>query len=181
MKKIFIALTLVLTGVTLAFGQAKKPTLMVVPSDAWCNKNGYMMEFDNQGTKVKIPDYKKAMQEDTDLLLVIASINDMMAERGFPLKNIESAIKTLESNAAEYNMRMSKDGALAGIITGATTVLLWIYLPVTINGSSLSSIVYEIIPGFIVCTLTILIVSKFTYKASNEIDVTFDKVKELHQ
>jgi hypothetical protein len=111
MKKIFIALTLVLTGVTLAFGQAKKPTLMVVPSDAWCNKNGYMMEFDNQGTKVKIPDYKKAMQEDTDLLLVIASINDMMAERGFPLKNMESAIKTLESNAAEDNMRMSKDGA----------------------------------------------------------------------
>ncbi|MDG1477859.1 MAG: DUF6175 family protein [Vicingaceae bacterium] len=111
MKKTFIALTLILTGFTLAFGQAKKPTLMVVPSDAWCNKNGYMMEFDNQGTKVKIPDYKKAMQEDTDLLLVIASINDMMAERGFPLKNMESAIKTLESNAAEDNMRMSKDGA----------------------------------------------------------------------
>lgn len=109
MKKIFIALTLVLTGVTLAFGQAKKPTLMVVPSDAWCNKNGYMMEFDNQGTKVKIPDYKKAMQENTDLLLVIASINDMMAERGFPLKNMESAIKTLESNAAEDNMRSSKE------------------------------------------------------------------------
>jgi hypothetical protein len=111
MKRIFIAFTLVLTGFTLAFGQAKKPTLMVVPSDVWCTKNGYMMEFDNQGTKVKIPDYKKAMQEDADLLLVIASINDMMAERGFPLKNMESAIKTLESNAAEDNMRMSKDGA----------------------------------------------------------------------
>jgi len=111
MKKTFIALTLILTGFTLAFGQAKKPTLMVVPSDVWCNTNGYMMEFDNQGTKIKIPDYKKAMQENADLLLVIASINDMMAERGFPLKNMESAIKTLESNAAEDNMRMSKDGA----------------------------------------------------------------------
>ncbi|MGB0881380.1 MAG: DUF6175 family protein [Vicingaceae bacterium] len=111
MKKIFIAFTLVLTGVTLAFGQAKKPTLMVVPSDVWCNTNGYMMEFDNQGTKVKIPDYKRAMQENADLLLVISSINGMMAERGFPLKNMESAIKTLESNAAEDNMRMSKDGA----------------------------------------------------------------------
>ena len=96
MKKIFITCSLVLVGITLAFGQAKKPTLMVVPSDAWCNTNGYMMEFDNQGTKVKIPDYKRAMQENTDLLLVIASINDMMAERGFPLKNMESAIKTLE-------------------------------------------------------------------------------------
>tara|TARA_B100000809_G_scaffold253290_1_gene289138 strand:+ start:5621 stop:6580 length:960 start_codon:yes stop_codon:yes gene_type:complete len=111
MKKTFITLTLILTGFTLVFGQAKKPTLMVVPSDVWCNTNGYMMEFDNQGTKIKIPDYKRAMQENADLLLVIASINDMMAERGFPLKNMESAIKTLESNAAEDNMRMSKDGA----------------------------------------------------------------------
>ena len=82
---------------------------MVVPSDAWCIKNGYVMEFDNDGTKVKIPNYKKAMQENTDILLVIASINDMMAERGFPLKNLDSAMKTLESNAAEDNMRMSKE------------------------------------------------------------------------
>jgi len=111
MKKIFITCSLVLAGITLAFGQAKKPTLMVVPSDVWCNTNGYMMEFDNQGTIVKIPDYKRAMQDNADLLLVIASINDMMAERGFPLKNMESAIKTLESNAAEDNLRMSKDGA----------------------------------------------------------------------
>ena len=109
MKKIFIACSLILMGFTLTFGQAKKPTLMVVPSDVWCSKNGYMMEFDNQGTKVKIPDYKKAMQEDADLLLVIASINDMMSERGFPLKNMESAIKTLEANAAEDNMRSSKE------------------------------------------------------------------------
>ncbi|MBL4670096.1 MAG: hypothetical protein JKY30_12655 [Flavobacteriales bacterium] len=109
MKKTFIALTLLLTGFTLAFGQAKKPTLMVVPSDVWCSKNGYMMEFDNQGTKIKIPDYKKALQEDADLLLVISSINDMMAERGFPLKNMESALKTLASNAAEDNMRSSKE------------------------------------------------------------------------
>jgi hypothetical protein len=94
---------------SLVFSQAKKPTLMVVPSDAWCNKNGYMMEFDNQGTVVKIPDYKKAFQENTDLLLVISKINGLMAERGFPLKNMESAIKTLESNSAEDAMMTSKE------------------------------------------------------------------------
>jgi hypothetical protein len=109
MKKTLLLCSLILAGVTLSFGQAKKPTIMVVPSDVWCNKNGYMMEFDNQGTKVKIPDYKKAMQENTDVLLVISSINGMMAERGFPLKNLESAMKTLESNAAEDNMRSSKE------------------------------------------------------------------------
>lgn len=94
-----------------AFGQAKKPTIMVVPSDAWCFKNGFVMEFDNQGTKVKIPDYKRAFQEDADLLLVISKINGLMADRGFPLKNMESAIKSLESESAENAMLSSKSGA----------------------------------------------------------------------
>ncbi|MCB9364868.1 MAG: hypothetical protein H6587_09890 [Flavobacteriales bacterium] len=109
MKKVLLVCSLIILGTTLSFGQAKKPTLMVVPSDAWCIKNGYVMEFDNDGTVTKIPDYKKAMQENTDILLVISSINDMMAERGFPLKNLESAMKTLSSNAAEDNMRSSKE------------------------------------------------------------------------
>lgn len=103
---------LLMTGLTtIAFAQAKKPTLMVVPSDVWCNKNGYMLEFDNQGTKVKIPDYKRALQENSDLVLAISKINELMAERGFPLKNLESAIKTLESENAENAMAGSKTGA----------------------------------------------------------------------
>lgn len=111
MKKIIsITLSLVLLS-ALAFGQAKKPTIMVVPSDNWCITNGFFLEFDNQGTKVKIPDYKRAFQENSDLNLVISSLNDMMAERGFPLKNMESAIKTLEAEAAENNMLTSKSGA----------------------------------------------------------------------
>jgi hypothetical protein len=52
-KNVFTFLTLLF--VTLNFAQAKKPTIMVVPSDVWCTKNGYMMTFDNQGTKVSIP------------------------------------------------------------------------------------------------------------------------------
>ena len=44
-----------------AFAQAKKPTLMVVPSDVWCNQNGYTTEYDNQGVLVKVPDYQQAL------------------------------------------------------------------------------------------------------------------------
>jgi hypothetical protein len=110
MKKIIsITLSFVLLS-ALTFGQAKKPTIMVVPSDNWCISNGYFMEFDNQGTKTKIPNYKKAFQENSDLNLIISSLNDMMSERGFPLKNMESAIKTLEAEAAENNMLTSKSG-----------------------------------------------------------------------
>lgn len=111
MKKIILLSLSTILVSALAFGQAKKPTIMVVPSDQWCISNGYVMEFDNQGTKVKIPDYKKAFQENPDINTVISAINGMMAERDFPLKNMESAIKTLESEAAENNMLTSKSGS----------------------------------------------------------------------
>lgn len=109
-KSLLIIICFAYLGIGLAYGQAKKPTLMVVPSDNWCITNGYYIEYDNQGTKTKLPDYKKAFQENANLLLVISAMNSVMAERGFPMKNMESAIKTLESESAEDNMRTSKNG-----------------------------------------------------------------------
>lgn len=109
MKHLIFAFLLVLCTASV-FSQAKKPTIMIAPSDVWCNTNGYMMEFDNQGKVVKAPDYKKALQENADLLLVISKINELMADRGFPLKNLESSLKSLESEAAEDAMLTSKGG-----------------------------------------------------------------------
>ncbi|HRZ97487.1 MAG TPA: DUF6175 family protein, partial [Paludibacter sp.] len=99
MKKIkfviitFLALTLNMS----AFSQAKKPTIMVVPSDNWCVKNNFVSVFDNMGSTMKIPDYRRALQESTELLNVISKINEMMTERGFPLKNLESAMKSMQN------------------------------------------------------------------------------------
>jgi len=104
----FLTLSLLLVTISI-FAQAKKPTIMIVPSDLWCNQNGYMMAYDNQGTEVKVPDYKKALQEDKDLLQVISQINGLMADRGFPLKNLESQLKTISSNNAEDMLLTSKD------------------------------------------------------------------------
>lgn len=111
MKKTLILLSLIVTTVTFSFGQAKKPTIMIVPSDNWCVQNGYTMEFDDEGTKVTIPDYKTAFQQNSDVKLVVSAINGMMAERGFPLKDLESTMKSLEEDAAEDAMRTSKSGA----------------------------------------------------------------------
>ncbi|WP_299092678.1 DUF6175 family protein [uncultured Tenacibaculum sp.] len=91
------------------FAQAKKPTIMIVPSDLWCNKNGYVMDYNNQGTIEKIPNYKQAFQENSELSFVISKINGLMAERGFPLKNMESVLKTLSKDSAEDVMMSSKD------------------------------------------------------------------------
>jgi len=66
MKSLGLVLLMIFGFTAFGFSQAKKPILMVVPSDVWCNQNGYMLEYDNQGVKVKVPDYKRALQENAD-------------------------------------------------------------------------------------------------------------------
>lgn len=106
MKKIAISTGLVLVAM-FAFGQAKKPTIMVVPSDQYCISRGYKMEFNNQGLKQVLPDYKVALQSDPDLRLVITKMGQIMANRGFPLKDLEQEMKTLANEAAESSMLTS--------------------------------------------------------------------------
>lgn len=104
---------LILIGITLigssytAIGQAKKPTLMILPSDNWCEQRYFMTEFDNQGTIQKVPNYKQAFQEDTEIGQVISKIGSLMIERGFPLKDAEQELKAIEVRTAEDNMTMS--------------------------------------------------------------------------
>lgn len=109
MKKFLMTCLLCVVAVA-ASAQAKKPTIMVMPSDLWCNTNGYMTTYDNQGSLVSVPDYQYALQNDVNLLPVIAKINDLMADRGFPLKNLESEIKDLVRTDAEMSMLQSKSG-----------------------------------------------------------------------
>ncbi len=112
MKRILIFVTSLLVAVSvMAESHATKPTLMVVPSDAWCSENGYVQDFDNQGTVERIPDYKRALQSDQNLMLAISKINDMMADRGFPLKDLESNLKSIANRTAEMNMTTSKSGS----------------------------------------------------------------------
>lgn len=108
MKLMLVAMMLVASlGV---FAQAKKPTLMVMPSDAWCNEHGYMQTYDNQGSIEKVPDYKAAVSTDKQLNAVISKINNLMADRGFPLKDLQQTLKAVNTDAAEDALITSKGG-----------------------------------------------------------------------
>ena len=109
MKKLLFAVALTVLSFS-AFSQAKKPTLMVVPSDNWCKQNGFMLKFDNQGSSEELPDYKKAIQGSSDLMLVTAKISQLMADRGFPCKLLEQELKKLSAEGAEDAMLTSKTG-----------------------------------------------------------------------
>jgi hypothetical protein len=109
MKKIhLILLCLSIVGISQnIFGQAKKPTLMVLPSDNWCEQRYFMTEFDNQGTKQKVPNYKQAFQEDTELGQVITKLNSLLIRQAFEPKSAELELKNIEARAAEDNMTKS--------------------------------------------------------------------------
>ena len=94
----------------MSFGQAKKPTLMVVPSDAWCKNHGYVLKFSNQGGIEILSDYKAALSSNSQLNAVISKINNLMADRGFPLKDLQQTIKSINNDAAEDALITSKDG-----------------------------------------------------------------------
>ena len=66
--------------------------------------------------------------------------------------------------------KMTRWGALAGMIAGAVTVLLWVYV------FGLSGVMYEIVPGFLICWATIYVVSLLTPGPKTEVEATFDAV-----
>lgn len=109
MKKYLFTIVL-LCATMLASAQIKKPELMVIPSDVWCISNGYYTEIENMGMTTKVPNYKQALQENMGLKLAIAKINDLMAERQFPLKSLEQTLKNIEQQRMEDNLTMSKAG-----------------------------------------------------------------------
>ena len=61
-----------------------------------------------------------------------------------------------------YWKKITRLAAMAGILSGAITVLAWVYLPLTINGQNLHQLIYEIVPGFLVSCLMIYVISKLT-------------------
>ena len=74
---------------------------------------------------------------------------------------------------------LTRNGALASMLLGATTVLFWIYGPLTIAGEPLSATIYEIIPGFVVATAAAVIVSIFDTAPSTEINERHQHISSL--
>lgn len=97
----------------MGMAQAKKPTLMVFPSETWCNANNYMTVSNNQGRETKQADYEKALLENTNLVNAITKIGELMSERGFPLKDLSAEIRNLGVAEAEDELTTSTTSGAA--------------------------------------------------------------------
>lgn len=88
--------------------ESKKPTIMIVPNDAWCLDNRYVTDFtDAAGSTVRVSDYKKAFLLDKDLPGVISNIGQQMTNLGYSLKDCAQEVKSLETKQAEDNVTTS--------------------------------------------------------------------------
>ena len=87
---------------------AKKPTIMILPSDNWCVQRYFTQEFSNQGQTVRIPNYQQAFQEDMEIGAVISKVGGLLTGMGYSIKDAEQGIKSLATREAEDNVTMSK-------------------------------------------------------------------------
>lgn len=107
MKKLNLVVAALLL-VSLSTMAQKKPTIMILPSDHWCEMRYFMTTYDNQGTKVKTPNYQQAFIEDTEIGPVVSKIGQILTNMGYSLKDAEQEIKSINTKMAEDNVTMSK-------------------------------------------------------------------------
>ncbi|ADY37618.1 hypothetical protein Bacsa_3090 [Phocaeicola salanitronis DSM 18170] len=107
--RVFISLSFMLGFLSLSLfaQQAKKPTIMILPSDNWCSARYFTKTYDNQGSKVVSADYRRAFLEDSELNPVISKIGELLTEQGYSLKDAEQAAKSLDTEMAENDVTFS--------------------------------------------------------------------------
>jgi len=131
MRRLIIALAVFLCGSSVGYAQKKKkgaeppvpttvstiqsatkqkkPTLMILPSDNWCTLRLFTTTYDNQGTKVKVPNYAQAFQEDPELGAVISKVGGVLTSMGYSLKDAEQELKAINQRQAEDNITRAKN------------------------------------------------------------------------
>ena len=174
MKKNILSIILMFC-IFFVFSQAKKPTLMILPSDNWCTQRYFMMTFDNQGSKVQVPDYPLAFREDRELGAVISKIGQLMTDLGYSLKDAEQETKNLSMREAEDNVTVGKNSGVSlaesplDILKRRTKTDVIIQLGWNVNKEETGKSVTFILEAFDSYTSKRIATATGTGKAENEI------------
>jgi hypothetical protein len=110
MKKSLAIAALLLACQFIGWSQAKKPTIMVVPADAFCERYGYVQQVNTTGQTVSSPDYSRAMKENADIRTLVSAMADFMAKNDFPIQSLEQELKRLQTEDAEMAMMTGRSG-----------------------------------------------------------------------
>ena len=119
LKKIFVFLIALMSLFSIeTFGQAaKKPRLVVIPSDALLVQMKLLGGTDDMGEINYVQNYKQAFL-DTELKACIAKISELFQDRGFPLTMLEAELRRVQGKdlvipvdlRLELNYKINKQG-----------------------------------------------------------------------
>lgn len=84
--------------------RAARPEILILPSDGWCKRNGYVTQGDTSITKDVSPDYKRALEYDSGLGKVLSKLNEMLQKEGFYPKDLLSVLKSLETENVQRSL-----------------------------------------------------------------------------
>ena len=111
MKKILSIAALLLAFQAIGLSQAKKPTIMVVPADAFCERLGYTQTVQSMDGTTSTPDYNRALREDSNIRTLVSAMADFMAKNDFPIQSLEQELKRIQNESAEIAMLTGKTGS----------------------------------------------------------------------
>lgn len=126
MKKILTAVCCALFVATAAFGQAKKPKLVIVPANTWMNENNFMNSIeDMSGKTIKYPDYQAAFDNNAEVSMIIGVMQDFMTNEGYKVEDLKGGLEKL----AKRNARKNATTAGGGVRTNPVNELNKIVKP----------------------------------------------------
>lgn len=111
MIRIFLIVILAFELSANVYSQGRKPSIMVVPMDIWCQERGFWEVLENQGEIEGRPKYQQAIQDSRELVLVISEINNLFKDRGYGLKDLATSIKSNARRNARNMLLSSKNNS----------------------------------------------------------------------
>ena len=112
MKRSLLTVTGLLLAIVLCGQEAKKPTIMLLPSNHWCSARYFTKDFNYQGKTQVINDYDLAFRDDAELPGVVGKIGMVMLDHGYQLKDYVQEMKSMNDRMVEEEVTMSKSGGM---------------------------------------------------------------------
>lgn len=95
MRRIIVLVLVAILSVQ-SYGQARKPSIMVMPEGEWAMRQGYVMQVGDR----YYPDYRAALQGEYYLNTFISSIGEVFVDQGFPLRNLAAVLEAVDTDKA---------------------------------------------------------------------------------
>ena len=95
MKKLITIFLVILMGL-ISYAQ-NKISFIVLPSENWCKKNGFVSKVEVQGGVIDIPNYEYAMQNSEECKFVVECFNKLLIKEGCQIKDISDELCRIDS------------------------------------------------------------------------------------